>query len=312
MTKHRIISLIPSATEIVCALGQREQLVGRSHECDVPADVASLPICCQPTIDINATSAEINRQVSQRLQDAVSIFKVDRPLLADLEPTVIITQTQCDVCAVDLSEVEKTLCETLPTNPQLVACEPHALKNIYDDIRKIGEAIGANRQAFELVLQLETRLMSLHKKTSLREDRPRVVCIEWIEPPMAAGNWVPELVEIAGGMNLFGSAGQHSPWLDWNVFLESDPDVIIIVPCGFEIERTKIELEPLLSRPGWQNLSAVKNKRVAIADGHNFFNRPGPRVVDSAEIIAEILHPGEIDCGHRGTGWIPLENLVRM
>jgi iron complex transport system substrate-binding protein len=305
---HRIISLIPSATEIVCALGKQDQLVGRSHECDVPSDVASLPICCQPNIDINANSAEINRQVSQRLQDALSIFKVDRQVLANLEPTVIITQTQCDVCAVDLKEVEKTLCETLPTNPQLVACEPHALKDIWSDIRIIGEAIDAKPQAESLIESLVSRLGSLRKKTEAIKKTPRVVCIEWIEPPMSAGNWVPELVDFAGGENLFGSAGQHSPWLDWNNFLKSDPDVIIIVPCGFEIERTKTELEPLLSRPGWQNLSAVKNKRVAIADGHNFFNRPGPRVVDSAEIIAEILHPGEITFGHQGTGWIPHDN----
>jgi len=124
---------------------------------------------------------------------------------------------------------------------------------------------------------------------------------------MSAGNWVPELVNFAGGENLFGEPGKHSPWLDWEEFLNSDPDVIVIVPCGFEIERTLTELEPLLARPGWSDLSAVKNNRVAIADGHNYFNRPGPRVVDSAEIVAEILHPGEIDFGHRGTGWIPLE-----
>jgi len=306
-TQHRIISLIPSATEIVCALGQRDQLVGRSHECDFPNDVTSLPVCCEPNLDINASSADINRQVSERLRDALSIFKVDREQLAKLEPTVIITQTQCDVCAVDLSEVEKTICETLPTNPQLVACQPQALKDIWNDIRIIGQAIDSAPQAADLSAQLESRLESLREKTASLASRPRVVCIEWIEPPMSAGNWVPELVDIAGGENLFGAAGKHSPWLEWEEVLNSDPDVLIVVPCGFEIERTMTEVEPLVSRPGWNDLSAVKNGRVAVADGHNFFNRPGPRVVESAEIIAEILHPGEIDCGHRGTGWIPLE-----
>ena len=156
MTIHRIISLIPSATEIVCALGKRDQLVGRSHECDVPSDVTSLPVCCQPNIDINATSAEINRQVSERLQDALSIFKVDREVLEQLEPTVIITQTQCDVCAVDLSEVEKTLCETLPSNPQLVACEPHALEDIWNDIRLIGCAIAGQSHELRLIFSRES------------------------------------------------------------------------------------------------------------------------------------------------------------
>jgi len=306
--QHRIVSLIPSATEIVCALGLRDQLVGRSHECDVPADVTSLPICCEPNLDINASSEEINKQVSARLQDALSIFNVDRDQLAALEPTVIITQTQCDVCAVDLKEVEQTICETLPTNPQLVACEPHALTDIWNDIRKIGAAIGAASQAEQLIAILELRLNTLKKQSSTLGSRPRVVCIEWIEPPMSAGNWVPELVDIAGGENLFGEAGSHSPWLEWDELRESDPEVIIIVPCGFEIERTMTELEPLLARPGWNELTAVKNGRVAVADGHNFFNRPGPRVVESAEIIAEILHPGEIDCGHQGNGWIPLED----
>jgi iron complex transport system substrate-binding protein len=168
-------------------------------------------------------------------------------------------------------------------------------------------AIDAESQAEELASQLESRLNALWEQTSSLLSQPRIVCIEWIEPPMSAGNWVPELVNFAGGENLFGEPGKHSPWLDWEEFLNSDPDVIVIVPCGFEIERTLTELEPLLARPGWSDLSAVKNNRVAIADGHNYFNRPGPRVVDSAEIVAEILHPGEIDFGHRGTGWIPLE-----
>lgn len=308
MTPPRIISLIPSATEIVCALGLREQLVGRSHECDFPAGVESLPICCEPYIDINASSSEINTQVKERLQQAASIFKVDRDKINELQPTVIITQTQCDVCAVDLEEVEKTLCESISSQPQLVACEPHQLWDLWQDILQISGALGVPDTGRELVNRLRTELHELKSRTEQLAPRPSVVCIEWIEPPMAAGNWVPELVEIAGGNNLFGTAGEHSPWLDWDAFLESDPDVIVIVPCGFTIERTQTELEPLLSRTGWSDLRAVKDSRVAIADGHNFFNRPGPRVVESAQILAEILHPSEFPFGHHGNGWIPLKN----
>jgi iron complex transport system substrate-binding protein len=304
---HRIISLIPSATEIVCALGQRDQLVGRSHECDFPADVESLPVCCEPQIDVQADSYQINTQVKERLQQAASIFKVDRETINSLEPTVIITQTQCDVCAVDLEEVERTLCETIDSQPELVACEPHQLWDIWQDIFHISQAVGAAGAGLELVDQLRQDLHELKSRTEQLPTRPSVVCIEWIEPPMSAGNWAPELVEIAGGNNLFGTAGEHSPWLGWDAFLVSDPDVIVVVPCGFTIERTQSELGPLLARPGWQELRAVQEGRVAIADGHNFFNRPGPRVVESAQILAEILHPEEFHFGHHGNGWIPLE-----
>jgi iron complex transport system substrate-binding protein len=304
---HRIVSLIPSATEIVCALGLRDQLVGRSHECDFPPGVESLPVCCEPYIDIQASSAEINTQVKERLQQAASIFKVDRETINCLKPTVIITQTQCDVCAVDLDEVEKTLCETIDSNPQLVACEPHQLWDIWQDILHISQAVGLPDAGRELVNRLRKELHTLKSQAEQLDERPSIVCIEWIEPPMAAGNWVPELVEVAGGTNLFGTAGEHSPWLDWEAFLESDTDAIVIVPCGFTIDRTQQELGPLFARPGWQELRAVQEGRVAIADGHNFFNRPGPRVLESAQILAEILHPEEFRFGHRGNGWIPLE-----
>ena len=304
MTEHRIVPLIASATEIITALGFRDQLVGRSHECDFPPDVAELPMCSEAKIDVTGNSLDIDRQVRELVQDGLSVYRVDTKLLDELQPTLIVTQAQCEVCAVSLKDVEAAVCELVSSQPKVVSLSPMGLPDVWDDIRTVGEALGAEESATRLVELLQSRLDALRAQTARSNTRPTLACIEWIDPLMNAGNWVPDLVEIAGGENLFGYAGAHSTDMTWEALVESDPDVIAVLPCGFDIERTRREMPALISTPGWNDLRAVREKRVYLTDGNQYFNRPGPRLVESAEIFAEILHPGEFDFGHKGTGWV--------
>ena len=288
---HRIVSLLPSATEIVVALGLRECLVGRSHECDFPADLENLPICCRPTIDVSASSGEINAQVEQRLSNAVSIYKLDTEKIAELRPTLILTQMQCEVCAVSENEVRVTVEQLADSNPEVLSLSPNCLADVWQSVRDVAASLDIAERGESLVAGLQTRLDAIHESVSQIERRPKVACIEWLDPLMTAGNWVPELVEIAGGENLLGRAGEHSPWLKWDELAEADPDVIVVLPCGFDLERTRAEAASLATNPEWKTLRAVQEGAVFLTDGHNFFNRPGPRLVESAEILAEILHP---------------------
>jgi iron complex transport system substrate-binding protein len=299
----RIVSLIASATEIVCALGYRGQLVGRSHECDFPASVAGLPVCTQPKFKTEVPSIEIDQQVRRIIAEALSVYRVDADRLRELRPDVVITQDQCRVCAVSLHDVEEALCNWLETRPRVVSLEPHALGDVWGDIRRVAEALGEPARGEELVSSLQQRMAGVSDKVRTLASRPTVACIEWIDPLMAAGNWMPELVEMAGGVNLFGLAGKHSPWMTWEDLQEKDPDVIVVLPCGFDIERSRREMPALTARPGWNALRAVRRRRVYLTDGNAYFNRPGPRLADSLEILAEIFHPGAFRFGHEGTGW---------
>ncbi len=308
MTEHRIISLIASATEIVHALGFENQLVGRSHECDYPLSVLELPACSEAKLDASVSSLEIDQQVKDILQSAVSVYRVFSDELERLKPTVIITQTQCEVCAVSLKDVEKAVWSLTSSHPDLVALEPMCLSDIWGDIRRVAKALQADETGEQLISNLQKQLEEMRDRTQEISNRPSLFCMEWIEPVMSAGNWVPELVEIAGGNNLFGVIGKHSPWIEWDEILEADPDVIAIMPCGFDINRTISEMQPLLENRDWKKLSAVQNNQVYLTDGNQFFNRPGPRVVESTEILCEILHPDHFDFGHAGTGWINLSD----
>ncbi len=309
---HRIVSLLPSATEIVVALGYESALVGRSHECDVPSSVKRLPICSEPRIDINAPSAVIDQQVKSSLQEALSIFRVINSELQRLQPTMIITQTQCEVCAVNLKDVEAAVTELLGLAPTIVPLLPMSLDDIWADIRRVANSLGASQRGHELVATLQQLLQAISARIPRQAMRPRVACIEWIEPLMSAGNWIPELVEIAGGECLLATAGHHSPWLSWPDLITADPDVIIVMPCGFDMERTAHEFSTLTSYPEWQSLRAVRSGRVALADGHLYFNRPGPRVVESAEILAEILHGPAVSYGHQGHCWRPASSVISV
>jgi len=298
----RIVSLIPSATEIVCALGYEHQLVGRSHECDYPRVVQRLPVCTAPAFEPVGTSAEIDRRVKERLRSALSVYNVDTELLERLQPDVIVTQAQCEVCAVSLADVERAVCGLVSSQPRIVSLEPNRLVDVWADIGRVAEALDANAQGKEVVRQLQARVDAVADRARTLP-RPTVACIEWLDPLMAAGNWVPELVELASGTNLFGEAGKHSPWLEWDAIVDSDPDVLVLMPCGFGIERTLEELHVMTERTGWQSLNAVRNGRVYVADGNQYFNRSGPRLVESLEIFAEIFHPGVFRFGHDHNGF---------
>lgn len=306
-SEHRIVTLIASATEIVAALECEDRLVGRSHECDFPPSVLSLPACSEPKIDVHGSSREIDDRVKAVLKDGLSVYRVHADVLDRLRPTVIVTQTQCEVCAVSLKDVEAAVCELVGSRPAIVSLEPMALADVWEDIRRVGEAIGAKPQALQLTEELRERLRLIEESSRSLESKPTIACIEWIDPLMAAGNWVPELVAIAGGVNLFGVAGAHSPWMTFDELLARDPDVIAIMPCGFDIDRTRTEMPVLIGRPEWRSLSAVRNGRVFLTDGNQYFNRPGPRLVESAEILAEILHPQAFAFGHEGSGWVRFE-----
>lgn len=307
MQTPRIISLIASATEIVCALGMQEHLVGRSHECDFPASIKHLPVCTAPKFNVEGSSYEIDQRVKAVLQEALSVYRVDAARLESLQPTHLITQAQCEVCAVSLKDVERAVCEFTSSQPQIVSLEPNALADIWDDIQKVADALEVPERGRQLIADAKRRMQEITERARQLEARPTLACIEWIEPLMAAGNWMPELAEMAGLENLFGEAGKHSPWMTWEELVAKDPEVIVVTPCGFDIARTLEEMHLLTNKPGWQSLRAVANRRVYVADGNQYFNRPGPRVVESLEIFAEIAHPAVFPFGHEGGGWVRVE-----
>ncbi|MER3543178.1 MAG: cobalamin-binding protein [Chloroflexota bacterium] len=306
MKNMRIVSLIPSSTEIVCALGFEAYLVGRSHECDFPPSVRRLPVCTEPKFHPTGTSEEIDQQVRRILHEALSVYRVHGERLRQLQPDIIITQTQCEVCAVSLRDVEQAVCDWLDARAQIVSLEPNALADVWADMCRVAEALGVPERGLELVRGLKQRMAAIAERTRALPEKPTVACIEWIHPLMAAGNWMPELVDMAGGIHLFGVAGQHSPWLAWEELRDRDPDVILVIPCGFDIPRSRLEMPVLMHQPGWADLKAVRSGRVYLADGNQYFNRPGPRLADSLEILAEVLHPEVFRFGHAGTGWQPL------
>ena len=304
MSDRRIVSLLPAATEIICALGLEHQLVGRSHECDYPLSISNLPICSSAKFLPGSDSAEIDRQVKQILSESLSIYTIDRDLIKSLAPEVIITQAQCDVCAVSLKDVELALSDLLDKECQLISLQPNGLNDVYRDIRTIAEQLGVENAAEELLELSDERINIIRHKLKFITEKPRVACIEWLSPLMIAGNWTPEIVEIGGGLPVLTEAGKHSSYINFQDILQADPDIILIMPCGFSIQRTLQEIGLLLDTPGWTHLQAVKTQRVYIADGNQYFNRSGPRMTDSIEIMAEIINPKQFIFGYKGNGWV--------
>ena len=301
---HRIVTLLPSATEIVCALGFEDQIVGRSHECDYPASVKRLPVLTQPKFDPEGSSAQIDERVKTIIGDALAVYRVDADALRALKPDVIVTQAQCDVCAVSLRDVEEAVGAWVGgPPPKIVSLAPYSLGDVLNDMGRVALALGAGVTGIEMVTQLQRRMTEIARRAKEGTVRPRIACIEWIEPLMAAGNWMPELIAMANGENLFGVAGQHSPWMKFDELAAADPDVILIMPCGFELERAAHELPTLTKLAEWAGLKAVRDGKVFVADGNQYFNRPGPRIVESLEILTEILHPEQGNWGHQGSGW---------
>jgi iron complex transport system substrate-binding protein len=295
---YRIVSLLPSATEIVHCLGLGQYLVGRSHECDFPIGVEALPVCTAPKFCPAGNSQTIHDRVTQLLQTALSVYEVKTATLAELRPTHVITQSQCEVCAVSLADVQEAVSQLTHGPVEIISLQPNYLHEVWQDIERVGHALQVD--PVPVVAQLKQRVRQCPSNCGV--DRPRVACIEWIDPPMSAGNWIPELVEMAGGHNLFGEAGKHSPWLQWSDLEKADPDLLIFMPCGFDMPKTSIEVEQALKQHHWQSLRAVRTGNVFITDGNSFFNRPGPRLVESLEILAEIIRP-DYPKKHWGTGW---------
>jgi len=302
----RILSLLPSATEIVSALGYGDQLVGRSHECDHPASVRDLPICSRPRIRVDTSSSEIDRSVKAIVSKGLSVYEIDEETLRALAPDVIVTQTQCEVCAVSERDVKQAVDAWLDGQGEIVSLNPNRLEDVWADINRVATALGNRANGENVVATLRERMAHVQARMATLAHKPRVALIEWIEPLMAGGNWMPELVEMAGGENLFGKYGEHSPWLEMDALCESDPDVIVVAPCGFDLARTRSEMPPLIQRPQWKALRAVAAGQVYLTDGHHYFNRPGPRLVESLEILSELLHPDAVRPRHRDTAWLPL------
>ena len=302
----RVVSLIASATEIIAALGRGDWLVGRSHECDYPAEVSRLPRLTTPKLKIDAASSEIDRQVRDIVRDGLSVYRVDAERLRALAPDVIVTQDHCDVCAVSLRDVAAATCRWTDRRVQIVSLRPDCLADAYADIGRVARALKAEAEGARLTAEIERRLGALTVQPAQRR-RPRVAFIEWVEPLMAGGNWMPELIEAAGGRNVFGAAGRPSNWMSWADFIAADPEVIVVAPCGFALQRCLEELPLLQGRPGWAEINAVRQGRVYFADGNAYFNRPGPRLADSAEILAEMLFGETRARRGREVAWIKVK-----
>jgi len=289
----RICSLLPGATEIVFALGLGDRVVGVTHECDFPADAQNKPNMVKSVIDSHRMSgAEIDRKVAELLQAGRGLYSIDETAFADAAPDVIITQGLCEVCALDYDDVVKAAA-LLTHRPEIVSLNPHSLQEILDDIRRVGAATGRNDAATALVDDLRQRI----ERVGCREPdrRPRVVCLEWFEPLYTAGHWVPEMVALAGGHDVIGRAGEPSAKIDWQQVVDAQPEVILLMPCGFDVRRTVKESTPLRTLPGWNDLPAVRAQRVFALNGNAYFSRPGPRLVNGLEILARIIHSDTVE-----------------
>jgi iron complex transport system substrate-binding protein len=296
------VTLLASATEIVCTLDCGDRLVGRSHECDQPPWVKRLPAVTAPRVDVAADSATIDRSVRALVEQALSVYTVDIERLAALEPDLLVTQVQCEVCAVSLKDVEEAVRVGLKSQPRVVSMRPDALADVWADMRAIASALGVPERGVQLVTRLRSRMRGIAERARGRA-RPRVACIEWLAPLMAAGNWTPELIDLAGAEDVLGKAGRHAGPLEFAALAAADPDAVFVTPCGFDLARTRAEMPALTGLPGWNELRAVREGQVFLGDGNALFNRPGPRVVESLECLAEALHPGAFRFGHEGVGW---------
>jgi len=300
----RIVSLIPSATEIVAALGHGDALVGRSHECDHPPKVDALPALTAPKVPLEGSSREIDARVRTLLDEAMSVYDVDVERLNELRPDLILTQSQCEVCAVSLPAVEQAVADRIEGDPTVVALEPRSLPDVHEDIQRVADALGCPQRGERLVERMQDRMQAASAAVAPPSPsaRPTVAALEWIDPLMGAGGWIPTLLKTAGGTPVFGRRRT-----DLDALHDADPDRLVVMACGFGLARTDAEMDALRCDRRWSSLRAVENGHVYLTDGNHFFNRPGPRLATSVEILAEVLHPDRFrtafDQSHRGTAW---------
>jgi len=286
----RIVSLLPSATELVCELGLREQLVGVSHECDYPASVKGLPTVTRSRIPAGLPSDEIDALVRSQLETDQALYNLDLPVLAELKPDLIVTQALCDVCAVSADEVDTAVCE-LPGRPMVVNLEPMRLSEVFDTLDLLGDAAGCPQRARQRRETLEARVHRVRERSATVARRPRVAMLEWLDPLFNAGHWTPELVDYAGGIECLGNPFAPSEQVSAATLAAADPDVVFIALCGFDLARSLEDVPRLRFVEGWDQLKAVTSEQVFLTDGNAYFSRPGPRLVDSLEILAHALHP---------------------
>ena len=289
----RIVSLLPAATEIAAALGLMNQVVGVSHECDFPSEANERPrVTYCPVHNTGLTSREVDEWVRRALHENGTLYVIDQPLLRDLRPDVILTQKLCDVCAIDYGTVAR-LAETLPGPPTVVNLEPSSLSDIFDDIRRVAKVCDVPERADKLVIQLSDRVEGVRRRANRIRHRPRCFLMEWVDPPFCSGHWGPELVEIAGGYDALGRKRQPSLQIEWQEVIDTRPDVIVLALCGYNIDRGRRDHEILRGFPEFNSLPAARRGEIYLVDASAYFARPGPRIVDSLEILAGILHPGE-------------------
>jgi iron complex transport system substrate-binding protein len=300
-TSPRIVSLLASGTELLCALGLGDHLVGRSHECDDPEWVKALPAVSRPTFDITGTSAEVDARVRARLAAGAPLYEVDEALLATLAPDVLITQSHCEVCAVSPGDFAHGVRAKLERKA-VVELSAATLDGILDGFVEVAKVVGRPESGADLVRGIRSRLAALRERTATLP-KLRVVCLEWVDPVFAMGNWGPELVEIAGGQCLLGRSGEHSTTIPWTDVVRADPDVLVVAPCGYSLTRALEEMPILTARAEWPNLACVRAGRVYVADGNRYFNRSGPALFETADILAEMIHPDSFAPRHDGSVW---------
>jgi len=287
----RIVSLLPSATEIICALGLERQLVAVSHECDYPVAVQKLPRATTTVIDSSQSSEQIDTDVRAHLAENSALYSLNVPVLTELNPQLMVTQALCDVCAVSAEEVDRVAC-SLPGQPRVLNLEPMSLADVYTCIEEIGAAAEVREHALSVAKAMQKRIESV--KALIDEHvqrRPRVAFLEWVDPLFNGGHWTPELITMAGGIDVFKATGEASRTRNWEELIATQPEVLFVACCGFSTERAWLDVAELANKPGWQELPCVQANRVFVADGNQFFNRPGPRLADSLEILAAALHP---------------------
>jgi iron complex transport system substrate-binding protein len=289
----RICSLLPSATEVIASLGLSDELVGISHECDYPPSVRNVPIMVEPMIPLHGlASADIDRQVTRLVASGQRLYRLKDHLLRQAQPDLILSQNLCHVCAVTPDQLHDAL-SSMPRQPTILTLNPSTIHDVIDDVVRIGSAANRSAEGHRLATHLRDRLEAVHARVQRIAHRPRVVCIEWLSPLYVSGHWVPEMVQLAGGQDVLAQPGSSSRVVTWDDLLAAAPDILIVMPCGFSIERTRTELFQMLQQPGHWHLSPELAEHTYLVDASSYFSRPGPRLIDGIELLAAILHPSD-------------------